>query len=806
MTNNIFKVKTFLFVLILLWVLMPVTSYGNGRAIFEVYVNTVNKGEYFLSNPNNGSKFFMSTEDLKELGLVSLRVLREEGEEVLLDSLYPQVKYLIDKKKLAIYLAVDPLYLEKNMMDLGLKRGPKGDYIENTTAYVTYAANYTLDQNEDFSSVSLPFEAAISHKGALVKSNFLYSGADDALGDYQDDTVRLLSSVTVDDKKNLRRFVLGDFIVSSGSFGSGGNYGGISISKNYSLNPFFNKTESVSLSGIAEMPSEADIYVNGQLVRTVQLKPGEFELSSIPNTETGSGEATVVLKDAFGEVMTMTRDFYNSPRILKRGISEYSYNLGTRREFFGIENNEYDDELVFSAFHRLGITGTLTAGFKADASTDVVNGAAELVVPVLNKSELALTAFGNKYTGPALPVASLTTTDEDYETGSGGTLSFRMNIRPFSMSYTARGFSRYYSNLNIGPLDDKPRFIGNASAGLVIRKLGSLTASYIKTHMYESPDWERASLRYSRSFLNRFVFSARASRTEREGVIDPEDEIYFTVTFSPVKYGIYGGSWHTHQETVETTSVYVAKNTPWGRGFGFRGEATESRTDTGVTTTSTMADVTYKTKYANLSANHRRSSQVDSYRYSLSGSVAFIGGGAYLTRPIRDGFALINLGEGVKGVMVKHNNQPAGKTNGKGKALVPDMVSYGENLLSIDDSDLPIEYELPQLSRYVSTPYRGGSVVFFEAMKTRAVTGKFFLKKKNGKEPVQYWSINAKANGGYETDSVVGRNGVFYVENIPSGPLTLKFTDGKSTCNYDLTVPDGDDMIENVGDIICEIK
>ena len=59
--------------------------------------------------------------------------------------------------------------------------------------------------------------------------------------------------------------------------------------------------------------------------------------------------------------------------------------------------------------------------------------------------------------------------------------------------------------------------------------------------------------------------------------------------------------------------------------------------------------------------------------------------------PVGQSFALLRV-PGVKGVEGFSSNQPIGRTNGSGDLLVPEILPYYGNRLSIADTDVPLDY------------------------------------------------------------------------------------------------------------------
>ena len=52
-------------------------------------------------------------------------------------------------------------------------------------------------------------------------------------------------------------------------------------SRDFSLDPYFIRYPTTGLSGVVTTPSRVDVYVNNQLVRTLQVQPGAYELANL---------------------------------------------------------------------------------------------------------------------------------------------------------------------------------------------------------------------------------------------------------------------------------------------------------------------------------------------------------------------------------------------------------------------------------------------------------------------------------------------------------------------------------------------
>lgn len=741
-----------------------------------VVLNTRQMGEYFIVVSREKGVFFPAAE-YAETGLKAPQgsgVVIEGQEYVRLDAMGPALKYIIDEKSATLSITAEPGLFRKNSLDLSYSAPSAAELSQRDSGFINYSLGYGLDDNLDFNFFSLPFEAGANIGGLLFLSNFSYfkSTAEEKF-------VRLFTNVTKDDVSRQIRFIAGDFTALSGAFGGGGTFGGISLSRNFSMTPNFIKSQGLDVSGVLTKQSDVEIYVDGNLVRSESLGPGEFELLNVPNA-TGSGTATIVLRDAFGKVEQVV-PYYLSTDILKPGVSEFSYNLGFRREGLGDESLEYGD-IAFTGFHRVGLTRYLTAEMRLDADKRSFNAGPAFRVLLGRAGEVA---------------ASAAYSMEDGRDGLGASVDYRFTGKSANLRLSARGFSRDYSNIALPSSQDKPRGEYSVGLGYNMSALGSLFASYTRTDNHIAHDMSRESVFYSKRLFRELSLFVSASRTHGTSTVDE----FFAGLNMPLGEAVSGSLNYQSTDGRASGFVSVQKNAPIGTGLGYRLAAEMVDADDG-TDTNWNGFLQYNGSHAVYSAEYRRGAGLNSYTFNISSGVAFIGGSAYLTRPIADSFALVDVGN-VENVKVYYSNQYAGETDRNGEVLIPAMISYYDNFISIDDTDIPVNYSIPEVSKYVSTPYRGSALVKFDAAKVQGFDGRFFLVEGGIRTPAEYAGIEIQTDRLIE--AVVGKGGDFYLENLPTGTFPARLFMKDKECRFDVVIPERDDMIVDMGDIACEI-
>lgn len=193
--------------------------------------------------------------------------------------------------------------------------------------------------------------------------------------------------------------------------------------------------------------------------------------------------------------------------------------------------------------------------------------------------------------------------------------------------------------------------------------------------------------------------------------------------------------------------------------------------------------------------------QGETYSFSGAGGLSFIEGELNFSRPIQDSFALVKVGD-LKGVRVYLNNEEIGRTGTSGKVLIPNLGSYYNNQISINDKDIPIEYTLTDVVRYVSPPLRSGSTIEFGATKMQAFVGMLKVKVNGEIRPVEYIEFKLMVDGKPLLSST-GKGGEFYFENIKPGKYKGEFKYLDKIFTFDIIFPKSEEVLVEVGEIVC---
>ncbi|MEH2244837.1 fimbria/pilus outer membrane usher protein [Nostoc sp.] len=422
------------------------------KAILELTVNQVSQGEVFVILRQND--ILVRPSDLQKARLQGFSGIQETINNeiyVSLASLAPNVSYKYDENSLTLSITAQPQLLGSTSVNLGNEPPKNIVYSKDTSAFLNYAFNVPLN-GQAFDNYTFSGEFGLSLKGNLLFSSFSRQGDGSFL--------RGLTNFTIDDPKKLNRWVVGDSFANTGNLGGGVFFGGISLSREFGLNPYFIRQPTFALSGAVLNPSTVEVFVNGQRVSQQQLPPGQFQLNNLV-LPVGNGSTSLVIRDSFGREQVINSPFYFSTGLLKPGLSSYSFNLGFRRQNLNSDSLNYGSP-VFLGQYTQGISKSLTLGGRLEASSNLISGGSTITTAL---------PFG------ALEL-SLAASSESGVPGAAGSIAYNYSGRTLGFGSSLRLFSDKYANLSLSALNDRPRLETNAFISATLSRNYSLGLQY----------------------------------------------------------------------------------------------------------------------------------------------------------------------------------------------------------------------------------------------------------------------------------------------------------------------------------------
>lgn len=639
-----------------------------------------------------------------------------------------------------------------------------------TSAFLSYALNADSDSNR-----AGFFDAGLSHGTWLLRSTFGWRS--------ETGMQRAMSELSYDDPDRLLRWSAGDQLVH-GSDGIGGGVllGGLSVRRAFEIDPYLVTFPQPQVGGVLESPGTIEVYANGALIARREVQPGPFTLTGL-GLSPGRGDLRVVVRDAFGGERLLTESYYVARQALRAGMSEFSYSLGYPRA--ALDQDRYDrQQPTLMAFHRYGFTDWLTAGYRVEANRDLRNLGLTLGLrlPVGALGGAVAHSQGNGHS------------DAEGFSGEAAEINYQFSNRHVGISAGLREFSAGYRRLG-EPEDDNNRLLRDAFVGLswAPSTRMSLQVNASQRHYLDQHTERVVGVGASVTLGQRWQLQVNAHRrSDGTGRQFNEGYLSLNLALGASNFALSAQRFDDRP----SIGAYARRSLPAGTGFGYAVDAISSEGDKTL-----RAELDYQNDYARFAFSAQNSGGYTRGNISVLGSFVAIGGDVFATRPLGGGFALVEV-PGLANVAVLRENQVVGHTDGRGRALVTELLPYHSNKLGIDQNDVPPQYNLEQMASNVAVARQGGAIVRFEATLVRAAYGRLIWSNAGAGQSASGGNLSVTTRQGVK-DVIVDREGRFYFEDAEPGTLTATWSSAGVELQCVFVVPETSPGMVALGDVAC---
>lgn len=746
------------------------TEYDNKPLILllDVTINSIKLGDIVWAEKYSDGRLVLPVEAWQNMRL------RTVGEKLTLtngkighalDSI-EGLQYQLDKGQLTLTIIAPAEAFEGSALDHG-----RGGTIPTNESPPGIFFNYNLTGTRlgdgKISYGALLESVAFNRMGSLVAGG-LARGSEEQL-----EFVRTDTYLQKDLPGTMETLVLGDTIGTGGAWSRPVRFGGIRWARNFSLRPGYFTFPLPSISGSAALPSTIDVLINNQRQQSQTVEPGPFTLTNIPVVN-GAGEISLVVRDMLGTETLVTQSYYASSRLLAKGLSDFSFEAGLLRKNFGIRSNDYGAPFF---------AGTWRQGF-----SDAFTGEARIEIQKQRQAAgIEMSGMLGNYV-----VARTAAAYARAEGEQGGRYLFGLERRSLSGSgslqweYFDRGYMQFAERS--GAI--RPRNRISASYGMPIPFLqgSSIGLSYISQSNWNGDPFKLASANVGISlplnlFASIFVSKQLDHNSGWIGGINLMLPLGSQRTVSA----------RTARDNTGRiiNAVQANQSVPFGPGVGWRLRASDDPRQY------LQAGGTLNTNYGQIRADTNLGENGYSVRLGANGSIGYLQGFPFATRNIGHGsFAVVKVGD-LEGVPVYRSNQIVATTNGSGKALVPNLLPFQKNQISIDPGELPFNTEIQGIKEVV-TPYaRSGLLVEFPVRQTRNAL--VVLHQTDGSPVPVGASVTVSPNG---LSYTVARRGQVYLTDLEvDNHITVKWQDRH--CNLPITLPIDGTVEPIIGPLIC---
>lgn len=715
----------------------------------------------FLIHINSKGEISVRRKDLHQLRLTPPN--QGDPESYLpLDSLH-DTRYQLDTKTLTLFIESDGKNFQPQNLNLRTNPQPTPQK-PSLGGYLNYDVSTQHYLNE--ATLGAFLEAGVFKNGWRGTTGIVNQDLD---GDSR--FIRQMTTVTLDIPEQRHSLRLGDAINRNGAWGQPVRFGGLQWATNFATQPNFISFPLPSLSSSAALPSTAEVFINNVRTFESEVAPGPFTINELP-VITGSGEVQMVIQDQLGREQVITQSFYASQRLLKPGVEDFSFEIGSLRENFGEKNNDYSGWMA-SATQRRGLTNTLTTEWRGELS----NGHQTLGFAATT----LFSKIGELNTGMAASHG---------DQGNGGLLSIGLERKTptFGFGLQTKLISPDFNQLGQSDKRRPAKQQTQAHIGWNDRKLGSFGMGFIHLNNRDEPDNKLMTANYSRSLAANWSVGISAFHN-----LEYPRDYAFTVTLTHALGARQAASLSAtrHKDGEDNQLFQFQQNLPAGEGVGYRLVAGSEESDRIEGRLDAQNDIGTYT----LEASRMRG--FDAYRASAAGSIAFFDGGPYLSRKLGNSFAVVDVNP-YPNVRVYAENQLVARTNQYGRALVPDLRPYQKNQIRIEQLDIPLNAQVNQLGINVVPYHSSGYNVSFPVKPSHSAELRVVLENGSAIEVGSTVQLMGVADL-----FPVAMDGKVFLQGLTNNNQIKVIRPNKEQCEFQLSFNPTDDPLPQLGTFIC---
>lgn len=577
------------------------------------------------------------------------------------------------------------------------------------------------------------------------------------------------SRLTIDSPSRMQRLELGDVSYPILGYQQGRSVGGVSLYKDFSLNPYRVTSPTSSFEYEITSRSLVRTIVNGAVLKTEYQNPGHYSIKDIP-LNNGLNRIVVEITDDFGKKSVLVFNESSSLDSLAESMSRYSLVAG-----YPVNDTEnrrdYDQSggAFYSAFYQHGVKKGWTLGGYSQGNNDFT---------MLGASNIFSTSLGN---------ISFDTAGSKNSFKSGKALLANYQLNLFGTQwYDSHTLSLRFEHRS-------PWF--NETGAVIFNRF-----DYSATANYSVPFLERFNASVGGNFSHPRIgdngkFGADASLTSRlfnagsltffYGRARDENKLWSTQLyfFLNIAFG----------ESSTFASAYYEKNSNTKRltvihddGRKLKSLKTSASVDETLTSRNGSLDLQYNTTLADLGVREeiqafkgRTTGSKTSFR--LLSSFAFVKdreqSAFSISRPISNSFVIFKPNEHWKGQrfgVQSVTNDNDTETGLFGESLVSGLTPYQYRRLQLDPSFLEPGYSLGQESFVVYPRYRSGSL--FMIGESGLLVLKGIMLDKEGK-PLSLKVGYLTGKNGKSTAFFTGRSGEFLIEGAEPSQVKIQIDD-----------------------------
>ena len=715
------------------------------------------------------------------------RIRLDDLEKLGLNAVYDRTKLLIrigipaDKRKLGV---ISLLPRPKVRADEVLGPAPFSAYL-NLRSAIDYV-DTTASTGSGRQPAIFAFDGAANFKGWVTEGDFSWRESSPSKSPWSRGDLRLVH----DDTISKVRYRAGDYVLPARGFQSALGVAGFTLAKAFEINPYESYQPAPRSDFLLQSNSTVKVFLNGRQVQTLQLPAGRYNMRDLPVTA-GANDVQVIIVDEAGREKSQQLDFFFDNRLLSKGTHDFGYGIGAPLTITGT-NRDYDAEhLIFSGFHRLGLTDNLTAGINLQArNTQQVLGAEATMAmsPGTASAELAASTLDGVGSGYALRT------------------QFRRQMPTIMGGPSGSNFVAQFSALTeqFAPLSTTSPS-NRIARELAIRYATSLSEvlSLSVSGLWQK-DRRQGAVLFSNSATLRFRIAQRTTfdiTAERRILADGRaDYVGFAglrVSFEKIR-----GDAALQYESPTRANIFETQASTGGPGNQLNGSLRLSDADDGRVAAASAA---YYGSRLEATARHDHVQTIGNSAtrqarslVAFGTSIVTAGGSVSVTRPVADSFFIVTphprIAERRVGIDPLDNDYTS-ETDWLGSPALSGLTSYQYRSTAIDVIDLPPGYDVGNDRPVLLPSYRSGILVPIGSDAATAVIG--ILVDRDSK-PVTLASgeITPREASKVSYPFFTNRRGRFRTDGLRPGQYDLRLSGSTMIIHSFVIKPDAEGIVD----------
>ncbi|MFZ6719036.1 fimbria/pilus outer membrane usher protein [Undibacterium sp. Ji49W] len=592
--------------------------------------------------------------------------------------------------------------------------------------------------------------------------------------------LRLDSTYTYSSLTSMQRYRAGDFISNGLMWSRPVRMGGLQLSTDFSLRPDLVTFPTPDLRGEAVVASNVDLFLNGIRQLSEAVPPGPFEIRRAP-VATGAGTMSIAVTDALGRQTFRNIPFYASEKLLRDGLFSYSLEAGALRRNYGLQSSDYGG-MVASTSLRYGWSPTLTLEGHAEAANGLRLAGMGLATTLYDWGVLSAAISGSSMGD---------------RRGQQYMLGFERRAAEASFSISKLQADRDYRDIGAVYGSPVPRTLLNAGVGLYSQQYGSLNLGYTSAKMTlpgteNMPDIRQVdadifSFSYFKSIFNRANFFLT-------GFHNSTDQSYsLTVGLLMALGGRDSASaTYTSGGGLRNLALQASRPAIVAGDIGWQLQTNEGDY------TQRLAEFSYRGDAARASFAFAQNADVLSQRVNVRGALVWADRSFFLSNWVDDSFAIVDT-NGISDVPVFAENRKVGRTDRRGKLLIPDLRSYELNRISLDLTELPLDVQVGVSEQTVRPQHRNGVIAHFKL--ARSLGARIILRDQDGKFLPVGSQVRMKRGG---MQALVGYDGETYFPEVQIDNNLEIITATGARCRMSAGSLPQKDTIPVIGPLTCK--